>query len=175
MKNESHHELHQSLQVVNKSIATVSKDTTLTDTIISKIDTTTVLSSFKKTVKTARFIKELEMDQDGGSIFDSERPILIGDINGDHLDDAIMPFSIEGRGGGNNWDTHYAIFINKGGKLEYKYSFSRGGDLAERQIQFMRIKDNLIRGAELPGFKFPEGDSVGVAYIYSKKGLINSK
>lgn len=83
-----------------------------------------------------------------------------------------MPFSIEGRGGGNNWDAHYAIFINKGDKLEYKSSFSRGGDLAERQVQFMSIQNNVIKGAEVPGFKFPEGDSIAVSYIYKKGGLV---
>ena len=141
------------------------------------IDTGIVLSSFKNIVKTAQFRKELQIakDDSDGSVFDSERPVLIGDLNGDHLADAIMPFFIEGRGGGNNWDAHYAIFINKGGKLEYKFSFSRGGDLAEQQIQFMSIQDNVVKGAEVPGFKFPEGDSVAVNYMYKKGNLIEKK
>lgn len=140
------------------------------------VDTTAVLTAFKKITKTDLFIKELGIesnDQDGlgGSVFDSERPILIGDLNGDHLDDAIMPFSIEGRGGGNNWDAHYAIFINNGGVLQYKYSFDRGGDLAETQTDFKSIKNGVIKGMEVPGFHFPEGKSTPVEYMYRSTEL----
>jgi hypothetical protein len=84
-----------------KDITIIHKNTTRTDSVISTIDTGTVLSSFKSIVKTAQFRKELQLVKDG-SVFDSERHLLIGDINEDHLADAIMPFSIEGRGGGNN-------------------------------------------------------------------------
>ncbi len=163
--------------ITKKDTVVIRKDTLIKDAPIRTIDTTEVLASFKRTVKTDRFIKELQIngkDNSDGVIFDSERPILIGDLNGDHLDDAIMPFSIEGRGGGNNWDAHYAVFINKEGKLVYKSSFSRGGDLAERQIQFMSIKNGVIKGMEVPGFKFPEGDSVSVNYVYRKGELIAS-
>lgn len=154
------------------------KDTvTLTEEITRPaIDTTAVLAAFKKITKTDLFIKELgiesnEEDGPGGSVFDSERPILIGDLNDDHLDDAIMPFSIEGRGGGNNWDAHYAIFINNGGVLQYKYSFDRGGDLAETQTDFKSIKNGVIKGMEVPGFHFPEGKSTPVDYMYRKTEL----
>jgi len=142
--------------------------------IISVIDSNAVLTAFKRTAKTERFIKELGVKGNGGpdaSVFDSERPILIGDLNGDHLEDALMPFSIEGRGGGNNWDAHYAVFINKGGKLEYQYSFSRGGDLGETQIDFINIKDGIIHGMEVPGIHSSEVDSTSVNYIYRKKDL----
>ncbi|MBB6501162.1 hypothetical protein [Pedobacter cryoconitis] len=142
--------------------------------IISVIDTNAVLAVFKRTAKTERFIKELGVKGNGGpdaSVFDSERPILIGDLNGDHLEDALMPFSIEGRGGGNNWDAHYAVFINKGGKLEYQYSFSRGGDLGETQVDFINIKDGIIHGMEVPGIHSSEVDSTSVNYIYRKTDL----
>jgi hypothetical protein len=151
-------------------------DTPLMETKKPVVDTIAVLDAFKKITTTDLFIKELDIesnDQDGlgGSIFDSERPILIGDLNGDHLNDAIMPFSIEGRGGGNNWDAHYAIFINNGGTLKYKYSFSRGGDLAEIQINFKSIKDGFIKGMEVPGFHTTEGKSTPVDYMYRDTGL----
>lgn len=134
------------------------------------IDTATVLNAFKKNIKTDQFIKELYMDS-YATVFDSERPILIGDLNDDHQDDAIMPFSIEGRDGGNNWDTHYAIFINNNGQLEYKYSFARGGDLAEKQIDFKNIQNGVIHGIEVPGFHYPDGDSTSVEYIYRNSEL----
>jgi hypothetical protein len=141
---------------------------------IAIIDTNSVLSAFKITLENKQFMKELDFDSQDkltGSIFDSERPILIGDLNGDKLNDGIMPFSIEGREGGNNWEAYYAIFINVGGKLEYKYSFSRGGDLSEKQIDFKRIKDGFIQGMEVPGNKFPDGDSTSVKYMYRETDL----
>ncbi|PIF46252.1 hypothetical protein CLU96_3276 [Chryseobacterium sp. 52] len=170
----------QESKEVKKTIRT---DTTLvkkTDTLIVRevkkpvIDNAAVLAAFKKTKETGQFKKELDIDYEnglGGSIFDSERPILIGDLNGDHLDDAIMPFSIEGREGGNNWDAHYAIFINEGGELTYKYSFSRGGDLAETQINFKSIKDGIIKGMEVPGFHAEGGESTPVDYMYRDTDL----
>ncbi|WP_131368577.1 hypothetical protein [Chryseobacterium soli] len=159
--------------IITKETAVKEKDSLVTDVKIPVIDTIAVLTAFKKTVTTDQFIKELGIEADGlgGSIFDSERPILIGDLNGDHQDDAIMPFSIEGRQGGNNWDAHYAIFINNNGVLEYKYSFDRGGDLAERQINFKSIKNGIIKGMEVPGFHSEEGNNTPVEYLYRTTDL----
>ncbi|MDV7695521.1 hypothetical protein N6B72_01190 [Chryseobacterium soli] len=159
--------------IITKETAVKENDSLVTDVKIPVIDTIAVLNAFKKTVTTDQFIKELGIEADGlgGSIFDSERPILIGDLNGDHQDDAIMPFSIEGRQGGNNWDAHYAIFINNNGVLEYKYSFDRGGDLAERQINFKSIKNGIIKGMEVPGFHSEEGNNTPVEYLYRTTDL----
>ncbi|MFP3595570.1 hypothetical protein [Chryseobacterium sp. SIMBA_029] len=159
--------------IITKETAIKEKDTLVTNAKIPVIDTIAVLTAFKKTITTDQFIKELGIEADGlgGSIFDSERPILIGDLNDDHQDDAIMPFSIEGRQGGNNWDAHYAIFINNNGVLDYKYSFDRGGDLAERQINFKSIKNGIIKGMVVPGFHSEEGNSTPVDYLYRTTDL----
>lgn len=139
----------------------------------SVIDTNTVLATFKKISESTKFLKEL--DAEDASVYDSERPIVIGDLNGDQLDDAIMPFTIEGRGRGNNWAAYYAVFINQNGKLKYKLSFARGGDLSERMIEFNSIENGVIKGAEVPGFKFPEGDSIGVNYTYNNGKLLQNE
>ncbi|SMC35239.1 hypothetical protein [Chryseobacterium sp. YR221] len=142
---------------------------------IPVIDTTAVLMAFKKASQTEQFGKDLYFnlkDELSGSIFDSERPILIGDLNGDHLEDAIMPFSIEGRDGGNNWDAHYAVFINKDGQLKYQYSFDRGADLAETQTFFKSIEDGVVEGMIEPGFHVQEGESIPVNYIYKNNRLV---
>nr|WP_315028698.1 hypothetical protein [uncultured Chryseobacterium sp.] len=143
-------------------------------TKVKVIDTTAVLLAFKNATKTEQFGKDLDFnikDELSGSVFDSERPILIGDLNGDRLDDAIMPFSIEGRDGGNNWDAHYAIFINKDGHLTYQYSFNRGADLAETQTFFKRIKDGVVHGVVEPGFHFQEGEITPVSFKYKNNRL----
>ncbi|WP_027372376.1 hypothetical protein [Chryseobacterium sp. UNC8MFCol] len=141
---------------------------------VEPIDTTAVLHAFKNATKTKQFGEDVYYDikdELSGSIFDSERPILIGDLNGDQLDDAIMPFTIEGRDGGNNWDAHYAIFINKGGKLSYQYSFNRGADLAETQTFFKSIENGVVKGVVEPGFHYPDGESTPVSFIYKNNRL----
>ncbi|MGU3375016.1 hypothetical protein [Chryseobacterium sp. M5A1_1a] len=150
------------------------KDTLVIDKKVTVIDADIVLDAFHKTIKTDLFRKELDFNYQNkldGSIFDLERPILIGDLNEDHLDDALMPFSIEGREGGNNWDSYYAIFINNGGVLEYQYSFSRGGDLSETIINFTSIKNGFIKGMEVPGNNSSKEDSTSVDYMYRNTDL----
>ncbi|MFP3597012.1 hypothetical protein [Chryseobacterium sp. SIMBA_029] len=156
----------------NRTVIKKQKDTLLENKEVPIIDYKLVLVAFNKTIKTAKFSKELNFnyqDKLDGTIFDWENPILIGDLNDDHLDDAIRPFSIEGRQGG--WNAYYAIFINNGGILEYKYSFNRGGGLAERRIDFKSIKDGIIKGIGEPGFYSEEGNSTPVNYMYRPTGL----
>ncbi|MCT2563935.1 hypothetical protein [Chryseobacterium herbae] len=150
------------------------KETPVIDKKESIIDADAVLVAFNKAIRTDVFSKELDFNYKNkldGSIFDLERPILIGDLNDDHLDDAMMPFSIEGREGGNNWDAYYAVFINNGGVLEYQYSFSRGGDLSETLINFTSIKDGFIKGMEVPGNNSSKEESTPVDYMYRNTDL----
>ncbi|WP_131401708.1 hypothetical protein [Chryseobacterium sp. JM1] len=150
------------------------KDTLVADVKIPVIDTTAVLTAFNEAKRSKLFSKELDfngINKIDGSIFDLERPILIGDLNDDHLDDAMMPFSIEGREGGNNWDTYYAVFINNRGVLDYKYSFSRGGKFSETLINFTSIKDGFIKGMEVPGNNSSKEDSTPVDYMYRNTDL----
>ncbi len=96
----------------------------------------------------------------------------MGDLNQDGLDDALKAFTIEGRGGGNNWTLHYAVFLNKDHKLVYCNIFNRGGDWAERITTFVSIKNNMLIGYEEPANNFPELDTIPVQYIYKDKELI---
>ena len=171
-KNTSENKIHDTIQTPSSIVK--DHDSLITDTKLPAVDTTAVLLAFKKASKTDRFGKELGFSYNDdlyGSIFDSERPILIGDLNGDHLEDAIMPFTIEGRDGGNNWDAHYAIFINKAGTLQYQYSFNRGGDLAETQTFFKSIKNGVVHGMLEPGFHFSDGESSPVSFIFKNNRL----
>lgn len=111
-------------------------------------DTTQVLAAFKELVKTDRFLKEMSLQkgETEGEITTDERPVLIGDLNGDGLNDALMPFQLIGRDGGNNWTAHTAVFINNGKNLEYKFTYDRGGDMAETALDFTALKDGVITG-----------------------------
>lgn len=49
-----------------------------------------------------------------------DRQIVMGDLDGDGDKDAIVQFTLEGFGGGNNWTQSMAVFINK--KSIYKFA-----------------------------------------------------
>ncbi len=56
-----------------------------------------------------------EIDEDGfASEYEDAREFYVGDINLDGIPDAIVLYSIEGVGGGNNWYRHIVMFINDG-------------------------------------------------------------
>lgn len=174
-KKTSSENIHQDTITTNTSTG-IAKDADSQKQItkLPVIDTTTVLHAFKNATITKQFGEDVNYnikDELSGSIFDSERPILIGDLNGDQLDDAIMPFTIEGRDGGNNWDAHYAIFINKNGKLNYQYSFNRGADLAETQTFFKSIENGVVKGVVEPGFHYADGESTPVSFRYKNNTL----
>ena len=133
-------------------------------------DAAAVAAAFSLLEETPSFKNEIE--DDGASVYDPGLPALIGDINHDGLPDALKPFTIEGRGGGNNWTAHYAVFINKDNKLTFSNIFNRGGDWAERITTFNKIKDNVLCGVEVPNNNFPELDTIVVNYIYKDKDLI---
>lgn len=153
------------------------------DTVIKKItekeipvsialDTAEVLAAFKAFSQTEQFFNVSQIKKDNGDLYNSERPILIGDLNGDGLDDAIMPFTIEGRGGGNNWDTHYAIFINTDKKLEYKSTFDRGADSDDMILHFKSIKKGVISGLKVNNDNLINRDDVPVKYAYKSGSLV---
>lgn len=138
--------------------------------VVFQPDSAAVAAAFSLLAGTASFKQKTE--EDGASVYDPDSAPLIGDINHDGLPDALKPFSIEGRGGGNNWTAHYAVFINKENKLVFSSIFDRGGDWAERIITFDKIKDNVLYGLEVPNNNFPDLDTIAVNYIYKDKDLI---
>ncbi|MGU3375018.1 hypothetical protein [Chryseobacterium sp. M5A1_1a] len=149
------------------------KDRIAKDVKKAVVDTTAVLVAFKEIVETDQFIEELHKTfhvDFHTSVYALERPILIGDFNGDHQDDAVMPFSIESRRGINDWYPNYAIFITINGKLEYQYSFARGGNREKKQTYFKSIKDGVIKATIVPGPYFPGGAGVPIELVYGDKG-----
>lgn len=59
-----------------------------------------------------------EIDPDGYAYeYEEARQYYVGDINLDKIPDAIVLYTIEGVGGGNNWYRHLVMFINDGNKF----------------------------------------------------------
>jgi hypothetical protein len=131
------------------------------------VDTAQVVAAFDLLKDDSVFLDKMDLLSEGTyAFYDEERPLLIGDINRDSLPDALMPFSIEGLGGGNNYTSHYAILLNQGGRLEYNSVLYRGNKLSENMLTFTGITNGVIEGWELPGFHHPEADSIYVQYAF---------
>lgn len=131
------------------------------------IDTLQVITAFNELKNDTTFLYDLGLLTEGTyAFYDEERPLLIGDINRDSLPDALMPFSIEGMGGGNNYTAHYALLLNDNGRLVFNSVLNRGGKMAEHLITFTSITRGVIEGWKVPGMHEMEGDSVYVQYEY---------
>lgn len=143
----------------------------------AEIDTTMVLSAFDHIKSTAEFKASFFYDKDVQySLFAGERPILIGDVNGDGKLDALMPFAIqalESTGTLDEYDKeaklYYAIFLNKNGQLVWLNNFSRALPNSDKSITFevldaFFIKGNLSKSSydkekEIAFFKWDENNS----------------
>lgn len=77
----------------------------------------------------------------------SDLPIILGDMNQDGLADALIPFAVVGRGGGNNWTSHYVVLLGTAaGKFRYAFTYNAGGDMAPETIVFKEITPEYIVG-----------------------------
>ncbi len=103
----------------------------------------------------------------------NDEPVIAGDLNGDKKPDVLVPFTIEGRGDGNNWDLHYAILVRHHESYQLKTIFDCGGDLARRITYFKAVKNDTIKGIEKPGTHFPDLSPVPVHYVLKNGALKN--
>jgi len=77
------------------------------------------------------------------SEYKEARKILYGDIDGDGDEDAIVQFTIEGMGGGNNYGFSLAAFKNDDGKLTAITDEVVGGKM-NREVELKRIEKGVI-------------------------------
>ena len=136
-------------------------------------DSLAVLQAFEKLKTNRAFLKELALIKEKHYQFSDFilKPIL-GDLNHDETVDALLVFSIENRGGGNNYDIHYAVFMQENKKWNYVSLFDAGTDKSEYFIGFQSIESGIIRGVKLQ----EDDESTGkpVAYILKDKEIIET-
>jgi hypothetical protein len=72
--------------------------------------------------------------------------LLFGDMNGDGFADALLRFTVEGRGGGNNWDAHYAVFLNKENQWKYSTQLDASVFADDRVFEIHKIENAVIKG-----------------------------
>lgn len=136
----------------NKESDVPKQENTLTSK--AEIDTTMVLAAFENIRDRAEFKASFFYDKDVQySLFAGERPILIGDVNGDGKLDALMPFAIQALASDGTLDEndkkaklYYAIFLNKNGQLEWIDHFSRVLPNSDKIITFETLGKEFIEG-----------------------------
>lgn len=72
--------------------------------------------------------------------------LIFGDINGDGLTDALLRFTVEGRGGGNNWDLHYAVFLNRENQWKYSTQLDASIFAEDRFLEILKIENAVAKG-----------------------------
>ena len=79
---------------------------------ISKEDSLSAMNAFEQLKTNSKFLKDLGLTKDKHYRFNEflQRPFF-GDLNNDGSRDVMIGFVIEGRGGGNKFDVHYAVFF----------------------------------------------------------------
>ena len=84
--------------------------------------------------------------RDDAAEYKEARKIVYGDVNGDGRADAVVQYTLEGRGGGNMWEQNLAVFLNQKGVYKMAASEIVGGKLS-RSFDVLRIKNKEIVGA----------------------------
>ena len=89
------------------------------DDVDTDVDTLEIVKRAKKFFNQYINKRLAEIDPDGfASEYDESREYYVGDINLDNIPDAIVLYTIEGVGGGNNWERHIVMLINDGKEFD---------------------------------------------------------
>lgn len=86
------------------------------------------------------------------------RKIVLGDVDGDGKNDAVVQYTLEGAGGGNSWGQNLVVFINKKGVYRASGDATVGGKFF-RSFDLLKIVNKEIIGATET---CPEDESQGL-------------
>jgi hypothetical protein len=75
--------------------------------------------------------------------YPSARKILRADVNGDHKTDVIVLYTLEGFGGGNNYQQYLAIFLGGGRSFKNNANVVAGGKL-HRTVELRSVAAGVI-------------------------------
>ena len=140
---------------------------------ISHNDSIAIMEAFQSAKSDKKFIADLGLEEEKQFHFNNDLiKIFRGDLDGNGSEDALLFFSIEGRAGGNNWDAHYAAFLNQDHKWKYASQIDAGGNFGERIIFVEYIKNGEIWG-NWEGNKDESLPEIPVAFVLKNEKLIN--
>lgn len=135
-------------------------------------DSIAIVKAFEKTKKNPKFLKDLDLkNEQHYSFYDAHPNIIQGNLD-EITKAALVFFSIESRGGVNNWDAHYALLIHQNNQWEYITYLDAGGDWGERILELKEIKEKKIFGTWV-GNKDESLAKVPTEYVFKNNQLIN--
>lgn len=139
----------------------------------AQADSTAILQAFEQLKTDQAFLKELALEKEQQfSWNDDMYRVFRGDLDGDGTSDALLGFIAEGRGGGNNSDIHYAVFLKENDQWVYQSQFDANAGSPDLFYGFKEIKNGMITGAIMDN-KERQPD-IPVEFIYKNKSFINT-
>lgn len=113
---------------------------------------------------------------DGSSEYKNARKVLTGDLDGDGDKDAVVQFSLEGAGGGNNWSQMMAVFINNKGIYKFAGEEVVGGKFFDYTSTLSNVGKGIItlntETCAEPPQGLCENPKKGVAKFLFKQGKL---
>ena len=76
--------------------------------------------------------------------YEAARKTLYGDLNGDGKKDAVVQYTLEGFGGGNNWGQRLAVFINRNGVYKFVGEEIIGGKFFTYTSDLLNVRNRKI-------------------------------
>lgn len=144
------------------------------DTLVAISDSTAIMQAFENLKSDNVFLKDVGLEEERQFTWnDMLHKIIRGDLNGDGLSDALLSLSIEGRGGGNNFDVHYAVFLNKDKQWKYIGQIDASIFAEDRFYAVDTIENGIIKGNWL-GNKDESLTPYAADYIVKDGQLVNT-
>lgn len=144
------------------------------DTVTTTNDSIAVEAAFELLKKNADFQQSLAMEYEDQ--FNGEghpQRMVFGDINSDGLTDALLRFTVEGRGGGNNSDAHYAVFLSEENQWKYNTHFEASIFADDRFLAIDKIENGIIKGNWM-GEMDKSLTPYAAEYIFKNNQIINT-
>lgn len=136
-------------------------------------DSVRAVAVFDSLLNDRKFKRKLLLYEDQASLERIDEPIVLGDLNKDGWTDALMPFAIVGRGGGNNRTSHYAVLLGTSdGNFRYDFIFNAGGDMTPETIVFKKITPDYMLGY-LRSNLYSDREPTPVRFVFRKGDFIS--
>ncbi len=118
-----------------------------TQTLVQE-DSTAIKQSFEKLKSNPKFLKDLALDDEDEFRWgdDFMYRVFRGDIDGNGTSDALIAFTIENRGGGNNYDFHYAALLKKNKQWNYAGVMNASVTAEDLIFEIESIENEIIKG-----------------------------
>ncbi|MGX9985462.1 hypothetical protein [Soonwooa purpurea] len=136
-------------------------------------DSVAISQAFEQLKSDKTFLKDLGLETEKHFAWNNLHQLFRGDLDGEGIEDALLAFSIEGRGGGNNFDAHYAAFLNKNKEWKYGGQLDASIFAEDRFFEIDKIENGNIKGNWV-GNKNESLAPYAAAYLLKNGEFINT-